>query len=175
MATEYAATDRQVSYIESLILARDVDANDESMMRDCINKGITAKVASSMIQDLLSRPFRARAQFGAAHENGIKEDGMYQMPNGAIYKVQYNKAQGDGRRLYAKLLVLVNNEDGTYKVHFDYVKGVVYQLTPAMKMTLEQAKEFGALYGTCCNCGRTLTNEESIELGIGPICRAKFA
>ena len=29
----------------------------------------------------------------------------------------------------------------------------------------------GKATGTCCCCGRTLTNKFSIELGIGPICR----
>jgi hypothetical protein len=39
-----------------------------------------------------------------------------------------------------------------------------------MKLTHEDAKAFGALYGMCCNCGRLLTNEVSIHLGIGPVC-----
>jgi hypothetical protein len=47
---------------------------------------------------------------------------------------------------------------------------MVYKLTSADRMTLEDAKEFGALYGTCCVCGRLLTNEVSIEAGIGPVC-----
>ena len=33
--------------------------------------------------------------------------------------------------------------------------------------------EFGKKFGTCCLCGRELTNEESVELGIGPICRER--
>jgi hypothetical protein len=28
-------------------------------------------------------------------------------------------------------------------------------------MSLEQAVEFGAVYGVCCRCGRTLTDENS--------------
>ena len=32
----------------------------------------------------------------------------------------------------------------------------------------------GHLTGSCSCCGRELTNEESVRLGIGPICRAKF-
>lgn len=31
-------------------------------------------------------------------------------------------------------------------------------------------REFSRLIGRCCVCGRTLTNEKSIEQGIGPIC-----
>lgn len=41
-------------------------------------------------------------------------------------------------------------------------------------ITLDEAKEFGALYGTCCVCARTLTNEESISQGIGPVCGGRL-
>lgn len=95
---------------------------------------------------------------------GITEDGIY-LHGETVYKVQFSQ-QG---RLYAKELVI---EDG--RGRFEYASGMVYKLTPDERMTLEQAKEFGALYGTCCNCGRTLTNEDSIEAGIGPICAGKF-
>lgn len=33
---------------------------------------------------------------------------------------------------------------------------------------------FGRMTGTCACCGRELTNQASIELGIGPICAEKF-
>lgn len=36
------------------------------------------------------------------------------------------------------------------------------------------AKAFGKRTGSCSCCGRELTNKESIDLGIGPICREKF-
>lgn len=39
-----------------------------------------------------------------------------------------------------------------------------------MKLTYEDAKAFGALYSMCCECGRLLTNELSVALGIGPKC-----
>ena len=37
-----------------------------------------------------------------------------------------------------------------------------------------QAVAYGKRTGMCCCCGRELTNPESIELGIGPICRDKW-
>lgn len=36
------------------------------------------------------------------------------------------------------------------------------------------AKAYGAKTGSCSCCGRELSNAESVELGIGPICRDKF-
>jgi hypothetical protein len=38
----------------------------------------------------------------------------------------------------------------------------------------DSAKAFGFRTGTCSCCGRTLTNKESIDLGIGPICAERF-
>lgn len=38
----------------------------------------------------------------------------------------------------------------------------------------ESAKAYGLRTGVCSCCGRTLTNGESIKLGIGPICYEKF-
>lgn len=39
---------------------------------------------------------------------------------------------------------------------------------------LKAAQAHGALTGRCSCCNRELTNELSVELGIGPICRAKW-
>lgn len=39
-----------------------------------------------------------------------------------------------------------------------------------MSLTYEDAKAFGALYSMCCECGRLLTNDLSVALGIGPVC-----
>ena len=33
--------------------------------------------------------------------------------------------------------------------------------------------EHGKLFGVCCMCGRDLTNTESVDLGMGPICRER--
>ena len=33
--------------------------------------------------------------------------------------------------------------------------------------------EFGKRFGRCCMCGRELTNQQSVEDGIGPICKQK--
>lgn len=92
--------------------------------------------------------------------------GMYRK-DGHIYKVQESRQSG---RLYAKELIVTPVEGGEPVTEFAYAKGVVYRLSASDMMTLAEAKEFGALYGVCCVCGRLLTNETSIEAGIGPIC-----
>ena len=39
---------------------------------------------------------------------------------------------------------------------------------------LDQAVAYGRKFGSCCACGRTLTNQTSIDAGIGPICGSRF-
>lgn len=111
------------------------------------------------------------------------EDGMYLL-DGEVYKVQH-AVHGSGRQ-YAKHAVArnVHDIDGQcfecascqdcdkveFEVEFVFAPGVIGKLRPEHRMTYEQAKEFGMLYGTCCRCGRTLTDELSIALGIGPKC-----
>lgn len=97
----------------------------------------------------------------------VTEDGFYTGPDGvAIYKVVTSQQSG---RLYAKMLRVNGDNTGTW----EYAPGVVRALNALDKLTEERAREFGKLYGVCCICGRTLTNEESIAAGIGPICSGK--
>jgi hypothetical protein len=107
------------------------------------------------------------------------EDGMY-IKDGVIYKVQH-AIHGSGHQ-YAKRLRVVTEPErddegdivvaGT--VQFDYAAGAIAKLTPEMRMTMEQAEAFGALYGTCVRCGRTLTKEKSIARSMGPVCAGKL-
>lgn len=97
----------------------------------------------------------------------VTEAGMYKLGD-TIYKVQ--KAVHGSGHLYAKKLVVCT--DGS--VTFEYAPGALRSLCAEDRMSLEDAKAFGALYGTCCVCGRTLTDEGSIEAGIGPICAGRL-
>lgn len=89
-------------------------------------------------------------------------EGMYRK-DGVIYKVQ--RAVHSSGNLYAKQLIQHGDD-----WRFEYAPGVIKKLTAEDKMSLDEAKAWGALYGTCCVCGRTLTDEDSIQAGIGPVC-----
>ncbi len=110
----------------------------------------------------------------------VTEDGMYRMPDGTIYKVQY-AVHGSGQ-LYAKRMVKLDEpytkRSGRREVEvqyeFEYERGAIHNLTSAMKLSIEDAVEFGRLYGACMRCGATLTAEESIKRGMGPYCAGKF-
>jgi hypothetical protein len=84
-----------------------------------------------------------------------------------VYKVQ-RAVHGSGH-LYAKRLTV-----GEHGASWDYAPGVMPMIRlDGHPLTKDEAAEFGKLYGVCCICGRTLTNEESIEAGIGPICAGR--
>lgn len=95
------------------------------------------------------------------------EAGMYRVGD-VVYKVQ--KAIHGSGRMYAKRLVVHGPGEAT----FEYDSGAIRKITAADRMTLDDAKAFGAVYGVCVSCGATLTDEVSIAQGIGPVCAKKF-
>jgi len=104
------------------------------------------------------------------------EPGIYIDGEGAIWKVQQNKAKTS---VYAKVWSNHNGERltlGGEKVHgeWDYVPGGIRTASTARRMTLDEAKAFILLYGSCVRCGRTLKAAESVERGIGPVCITYF-
>lgn len=93
-------------------------------------------------------------------------DGFWELPDGRIVKVQM-AVHGSGNP-YGKLL---DTDTG----RFDYVQGILAEVRKTgTRLPLDRAKALGKLYGRCICCGRTLTDEYSIENGIGPICAQKF-
>jgi len=95
----------------------------------------------------------------------VAEEGFYHNAIG-IFKVVTNQASG---HRYAKQLTITEGV-----ASWEFAKGAVTKLQPQTKLSLETAAKFGALYGQCICCLRLLDNEESIALGIGPICREKY-
>ena len=173
-----AATEKQVGLIRSLLTQKDLSGTafaapawTEGILGEHPVYALTRSEASAAITMLLSLPKADTKTAGAtAKADVVTEDGMYRTPDGVIYKVQV-AVHGNGR-LYAKRLVVgAKGEKGT----FEYAPGAINALRPEWKMTLAEAKEFGRLYGMCCNCGATLTDEVSIASGIGPVCAGRFA
>ena len=112
----------------------------------------------------------------AAAESVITEPGLYQQ-DGVVYKVQVSKTSG---KPYAKRLIVIGGkrlmESGDKaNLEYEYAPGAVRSLRPEDKMDLEAAKRFGIEYGFCVRCGAFLKDADSVEAGIGPVCRKWFA
>jgi hypothetical protein len=111
--------------------------------------------------------------------DAVTEAGMYRTPNGEIFKVQ--KAVHGSGQLYAKRLAkldqpytkIVRGKTVEVTHEFEYAQGAIRKLTSGMRMTKAEAVEYGTLYGVCCVCAATLTDEKSIEAGIGPVCAGR--
>lgn len=113
----------------------------------------------------------------------VSKEGVYRNPQtGDIFKV-YRTVHGANQLVAKKLVVLpeaqwypktVRGKETTVKAEFEYQgKTGLRGLTESMLMTLEEAKQYGALYGVCVRCGLTLTKEKSIERAMGDVCAAK--
>lgn len=107
----------------------------------------------------------------------ITEPGMYRR-DGVIYRVQESRTSA---QLYAKRAQVITaaERDGAGNiitpaaVQFDYAPGAVRNLTPADRMGIDDAREFGASHGICIY-GHPLTDPLSVAAGIGPVCAEKF-
>lgn len=153
------ATDKQVAFITKLTTEKDWTAAPVAPAVQAVLGGVpvSRKEASSIIEALLA------LGYATSKPKAVPvADGFYVLADN-IYKVQTSPNSG---RSYAKVL----NANGS----FNFVPGGIAKLAKAEKLTLELAKKYGKLYGMCVICGRTLTDEESIAAGIGPICAGKF-
>lgn len=141
-------------------------ADEPCRMRAALTQGMGSMDLAPDVQ-AAGRSFdRKTGSYAEPTTPVVLEDGMYRV-DGVVYKVQH-AVHGSGRQ-YAKRLTQYGN-DWT----FEYAAGAIRKLRPEHRMTLDEAREFGALYGVCCRCGTTLTDEESIARGIGPVCAEKF-
>lgn len=159
----FPATPGQQDFVRFLINDRVMEQHLVAKATKMLNRGLTFQEASRIIDYTKPLPRKGKP----ANKPQVDE-GMYQM-NGQIYRVQM-AVHGSGY-LYAKVLVPPTMTGG--KPRFKRAPSALYKLRPEHRMTPEQAAEFGALYGFCVVCGRTLTDEQSIAKGIGPICETK--
>jgi hypothetical protein len=170
------ASEKQVTLIEKLIgqLNDDTRPAMQKLYEGIVEAGeLTGKAASGMIDGLIQQVNSQPKSETPAEEE--LESGMYRKGD-KIYKV-YRAVHGSGRMCAKELVKLDEPVMKRGKEHlygFEY-RGLAKRYVSAEdRMTLEEAKAFGAIYGVCCCCGATLTNEDSIDAGIGPICARKF-
>lgn len=158
------ATQPQIKFIKNLLEERVVEPTKLEWFMNQDYEEYSNKEASEIIEALLEFPrIKTYTSESPDYESDGIQPGFYVVDD-VIYKVQ--RAVYSSGNLYAKVLT----ETG----RFEYVPGAIRKINPEHELTLEQAQRFGRLYGICVVCGRTLTDEESIARGIGPICAEKL-
>lgn len=161
---EPMATEKQVGYIRDMTERKVMPEATRELLRETLVKGITFEKASKII------PHLKKFAWAPKEPKERAADGMYWMPGHGIYRVQ-TAPNSDFR--VAKKLVVTDLGNGKKKGRFERQDHMVYKLKPEHRMTEEEAAKYGALYGFCIVCGRTLTHEDSIAAGIGPVCASK--
>jgi hypothetical protein len=146
------------------------------------SQNLPSDVQAQARRDAYGRPART-----ATLPAVVTEDGIYLSPLGEIFKVVFNKASGSGRRLYAKKLVIWDDNvpysadlltlpaqtaTGS-RMEWAYTPGAMREIRPDWKMNAADAERFGKLYGRCFKCHRVLTKEESIARSMGDTCAGK--
>jgi hypothetical protein len=164
------ASEKAVSYCGALMLekAASTGANMEAPTASIYSwlSVRTAGEVSTNITRLKAEGFTGRSVAPDL------EDGMYLRTDNTIFKVYVTRA---GQKVAKRAVVTETgvDEEGntTYEAEMVYEgKAPLRTLTADMRMSLEEAQQFGALYSCCCICGADLNDEVSVALGIGPWC-----
>lgn len=105
----------------------------------------------------------------------ITEPGAFRF-GGEVYVVRPTK---DGERLYAKRVVEIqgdrlNELDEVVQIELEYQRGAMAFLREEHRLSEEEGKALSLRYGRCIICGRRLKAAQSVEAGIGPVCRTRF-
>lgn len=107
--------------------------------------------------------------------------GLYAVPNGETRLKIAIRKPGKNSKWHGSIFVDDGAEYGNRQNYGRQLPGkeyegkVVEQLIAIAADPLAAMKAYGNLVGHCGACGRKLEDEKSIELGIGPVCLAKFA
>ena len=158
----------QKSLIARLVAEKDAARFTAPMVSliTAMNAGSSAfsmQSASWLIEQLFATPKPA----AAALSNEKPADLGYYLVDETVYVVVASKTSG---KHYAKRMSVVEARG-----RWEYAHGMVYHLAGAHRLTVEEARILGRSLGCCMICGATLTDPESVERGLGPICETRVA
>lgn len=156
------ASDKQVGLIQRLAAEKDL----ANVSWDGETDGLSPQDASALIDRLFAAPKRP---VEVKPEEEALESGIYRTEDGTIFKVYLSQGK---THLLAKRLEFDTDEETGKAVDpsWTYAGAAARFVKISQRMSLEEAKAFGQIYGVCCKCGAMLTDEDSIANGIGPVC-----
>lgn len=165
------ASDKQVSYLRSLLDKHETPADSADTLRARLELGdVTKGQANEYIEFLKLCPQKSAATTGGTP---VTEPGLYEHA-GLIYKVQRSKTSGN---LYAKVLdtsvdqaLRLTAAGTTIRASYTYAPGAFRQIDASNRITGDRANELSIIFSNCLVCGRTLTAAQSVARSIGPVC-----
>lgn len=164
------ASDEQIRFIRSLMAEREMSDESRETAEQKLAEGLDKKTASNWITRLLELPKKEQAP----------ADDLPKVPAGR-YAVEWMGERG------VKFYRVDRPTDGKWKGwtfvkvqasdEFWPVKGRE-ERREILEAIAEDPQAASVLYGraigACGVCGRTLTDEESRERGIGPVCAERM-
>lgn len=173
------ASEKQVDFAESLMARRAHDLDRHLVFPNGANqntwlRSLPAGAISILIGELKNAPLKEGQRPSPGHDNQQDVD---QIPAG-----RYAVVDQDGKSV--KFYKVDRPTEGRW-AGYTFVKvqaGDEYHRVPAQRAILRRIAEqgaeecmlrYGRELGHCGHCGRTLTNDESRAVGIGPVCREK--
>lgn len=163
-------TENQINFINSLLSRRECPL----LFTDQYVRRFPRTAASWVIEALLAAPLKDGKRPSPGHD---KQADLPDIPAG-----RYAVTGADGTVKFYKVDRPTEGRWAGY-VFVKVQAGDDYHRVPAQRAILKQIAEqgiqecmlrYGRELGHCGHCGRTLTNDESRELGIGPVCREKM-
>ncbi len=168
-----------VAMREAVIKWGDLTPNQLSATLRCVDKFNAAKVAKE--QAVATAQAVDISGLETAFKNGQKN---------SIKKPKLRLVEGDNSFVFSLAPASGRNAGSVYVVMDEIYLGKIAEgkfvksrecstelersVIAACVDPLQSAVAYGRRFGICSCCGRELTNGESIDLGIGPICRSKF-
>lgn len=175
MTTTMAApvTARQLDYINDLIDER--DCGDQEVLKGQA-KGLDKQTASRWITRLKELPKRHSAlQTRGKPLTQIKSDvpaGRYAVTGEDGTTDFYRVDRPTEGKWAGYVFVKLQLSDELQRVPLRNTQTILGKIAAAGIQ--ESMERYGREIGHCGHCGRTLTNPESIERGIGPVCAGKM-
>jgi hypothetical protein len=154
-----------VAAIQAELNRTDVRATDRV-------RGDMTGLVSILLADNRAMAARVReSERKAAQRNSAAPAGTLDVQDGQTYRTPDGRVFHAYRTQRGVLCVKLWDADADA---FEYYGAATRMPAGAVLMSREDAAAFGQATGTCCVCMRHLTDDESVKLGIGPVCRAKF-
>lgn len=168
------ATEKQVAYLRALRDGKNLESlNPEQRvwLEDADFTIISKGKCSEIIEKLKELSWKPREteqpQFKAMWDIGVAT-GRYAIPGGDDGKLRFYSVKRDEERL--AVWVDVWASDARYPIRAIPQR---IEILKEIKADPDAGPRFGREIGACYVCGRTLTDETSRALGIGPVCRGE--
>jgi hypothetical protein len=175
LAPQYSA--KQADFVKSLASERNTSSLPAAAARTltAVQRGLYAskREASALIDELKALPkdpaLRPPNTTGLGALYDQVPDGRYAVEHGGqpvrFYRVATSEATG-------RRWMMVQASDDLHRIGYQQkVEALTQVLADGVQVAMER---YGRELGHCGHCGRTLTNDESITRGIGPVCASRM-